>query len=922
MKRSRQSQESIVSSNTPTGVDHGRRQFLRWAPVPAVAMVAACGGGGTTEAGPTAQAQQDTRQRALALSPDAPQFNPVGKGGLMILEPASRNFELLLPSVDGHLITMRRLNDFNHIPWQVAVEQGMSSAGTISGASQIYSKNFKNMEAVVVDGGVMRTYFRGANGGWGQPPDIAGVNNAQGTPGFIQALMNNELRFHVVVGVASGGFVHLQRIEGTNQWEVLSRFGSGQVRGVALIQGNYVVGGNANFEMVAWVNNDLQGWYYQEGRWTQNAVVLSGNVGGAPALIQSTHGKRGNLEALVPLASGGMAHYFRDNDNTGRWFLNKVFGSGNYRAAGLLQGQYGDPGHLEAACVRGDEVDTFFMDDTAAWRSLSTLAPLAAPGAAGSSFRLDDVGVTGINATLLHDGRVLLYGFPKGGIDGDLIAATVWNPSTRATQSVQGFRNNFCSGQTTLPDGRVVIAGGHVGSTMKDLVLFDPTNNQATRVAEMQAKRWYPTVAPLADGSVVILGGSRTVGWFSDAEVEATWQTYHPSRGLSANQPVPKPFSPHFPPGQQAVDLYPYMALLPNGDMLIHSRNTTRFLHVPTGTWRTTMHRTVSRESRTYPFAGSFALLPLRPADDYRVRLLVSGGMGGNADLPIGTKDQHSQLTLAMASAELLDLGGTTPGWRSVADMKQARFMHNLVGLPDGTVFCVGGNVMGHADVGRGPTLLPELYDPAANTWTTLPACRVARGYHATALLLPDGRVMIAGKDGDVQTTGLQYAENRVEIYTPPYLTRGARPSVALGQKQWSHGGTYLLDLLDATVSSQIGSVMLVACGSTTHSVEFAQRIVELSVTRVGDRQLRLVAPPTSSVAPPGGYMLFAMSTNSVPSMAQMVRLTGADTLASVSAKELGSNKHMAAVSLDDAGAAPRCVPPTVAQVGRAGSAA
>ena len=52
----------------------------------------------------------------------------------------------------------------------------------------------------------------------------------------------------------------------------------------------------------------------------------------------------------------------------------------------------------------------------------------------------------------------------------------------------------------------------------------------------------------------------------------------------------------------------------------------------------------------------------------------------------------------------------------------------------------------------------------------------VGRNYHSGALLLPDGRVMIFGSDslfGDKANTKPGVFEQRIEIYTPPYLYRG-----------------------------------------------------------------------------------------------------------------------------------------------------
>ena len=63
-----------------------------------------------------------------------------------------------------------------------------------------------------------------------------------------------------------------------------------------------------------------------------------------------------------------------------------------------------------------------------------------------------------------------------------------------------------------------------------------------------------------------------------------------------------------------------------------------------------------------------------------------------------------------------------------------------------------------------------ELWDPATEIWTPLASSTgIPRVYHSTALLLPDGRVFSTG--------GNHHPE--VELYSPPYLFKGARPTIA-----------------------------------------------------------------------------------------------------------------------------------------------
>jgi hypothetical protein len=72
------------------------------------------------------------------------------------------------------------------------------------------------------------------------------------------------------------------------------------------------------------------------------------------SLIQSTYGKKGNFELVVPLATGGLAHYSRNNDQEGLpWSIPVIFGSesGRMMGAALIQSDFGFSGNLEVLAV-------------------------------------------------------------------------------------------------------------------------------------------------------------------------------------------------------------------------------------------------------------------------------------------------------------------------------------------------------------------------------------------------------------------------------------------------------------------------------------------------------------------------------------------------------------------------------------------
>jgi len=190
----------------------------------------------------------------------------------------------------------------------------------------------------------------------------------------------------------------------------------------------------------------------------------------------------------------------------------------------------------------------------------------------------------------------------------------------------------FCSGHALLPDGRVVIMGGH-GDEVKAVHLFDPATVTLAHHDDMAHGRWYPTVTVLSDGRAAVISGSQGTGPVSARNpVNATVQVFDVTQPaghrLSVEEPTPSPFSPHFPAGHQEIDLYPWNFVLPDGRMLVHCRNSTRYWHPGTpGHWDPTILKAQRNESRTYPGQGTCVLLPLLPEDGYRVRVMAIGAV-------------------------------------------------------------------------------------------------------------------------------------------------------------------------------------------------------------------------------------------------------------------------------------------------------
>jgi hypothetical protein len=146
--------------------------------------------------------------------------------------------------------------------------------------------------------------------------------------------------------------------------------------------------------------------------------------------------------------------------------------------------------------------------------------------------------------------------------------------------------------------------------------------------------------------------------------------------------------------------------------------------------------------------------------------------------------------------------------------------------------------------------------------------------YHSTALLLPDGRVVAAGgnPDGGAHVKWDQDPEEemRLEIYSPPYLFRGPRPSITAVLEQWNYGQTAKISSPDA---GTLRWAHLIRNCITTHSFDGSQRLVDLPITAQANGMVNVTVTNNRNIAPPGWYMLFLVNNAGVPSAARWIHL-------------------------------------------------
>jgi galactose oxidase len=420
--------------------------------------------------------------------------------------------------------------------------------------------------------------------------------------------------------------------------------------------------------------------------------------------------------------------------------------------------------------------------------------------------------IIAVHMALLPNGKVLSVG-RKG-------VPQVWDPATGAFTASPSPAWLFCAGHAVLADGRVLFVGGHISNNhgLPNITIFDASGGWSSS-AQMARGRWYPTATTMGNGDVVILAGRDQGG--VDVPVPEVWSngSVHQLTGASYVWPY-----------------YPRSFLAPDGRLFVAGAPAaSRWLTV-TG-------------------VGAYKAGPKRlgGARNYGSAVMYDEG-----------KILYAGGAYTTNTAEVIDLIND-PVWHWTDPMANARRHLNLTVLPTGEVLATGG-VAGTTfnDVTKG-VHAAEVWNPTSGHWTTLASSAITRGYHASSLLLPDGRVLHSG-GGDGAGAPQQ---NNAEIFSPPYLFRGSRPTITTGPDQVAYSTHFRIETPDA---AEITHVSLIRTGAVTHAFDENQRFQHLTFTADASG-LTVNAPTLPNRAPPGYYLLFILNGSDVPSVGKFVRL-------------------------------------------------
>ena len=503
-------------------------------------------------------------------------------------------------------------------------------------------------------------------------------------------------------------------------------------------------------------------------------------------------------------------------------------------------------------------------------------------------------------------GQAGVPGRPGDGLVGSLAGAAgvpEQQPTSPPDDSAANDGDMFCADLVSLADGRVIAVGGtdwyqepalmdrnngdpaDVGVTelegLPNSNIFDPETNTWSPGARMKYGRWYPGLVELADGKVLVTGGTTKLIKATQLSQVRRTETYDPATdtwtenytGFASENSLPQ---------------MPRLVLAPNGKVFYAAVGQ---MWGPFG--QAADEATYALQQFFDPQTKQWEIAGLSPL----------GARSGAAVVPLPMKAPYDSMTLltfggtlgpppgswipATPFATLTDITADGSVTNTLTgNLNHGRWYSSGVALPDGTVLAVGGADKDEVvDPGTEiPVKVPELYDPATGTWTEVAAHTRDRTYHNSALLLPDMRVLLGGHTplpahygGPNQDQGGPFANNdkdsSFEVWSPPYLFRGERPSITSAPAGVAHGETFTVGTPQA---GDIESVQLIKTPSPQHIIDSEQRILELPFSTTGDGSLEAVAPPTGVAAPPGWYYLIVNRKTvegPVPSVARMVQV-------------------------------------------------
>ncbi|KAK8956629.1 hypothetical protein KSP39_PZI001199 [Platanthera zijinensis] len=504
--------------------------------------------------------------------------------------------------------------------------------------------------------------------------------------------------------------------------------------------------------------------------------------------------------------------------------------------------------------------------------------------AANWSILQPTIGVSAMHMQLLHNDRVIIFDrtdfgpsnltLPSGKCRADpndrVLKLDCTAHSVEYDISADSYRpltlltDTWCSSATVAPDGRLFQTGGF-NDGERAVRIFPSCENTDCDWLEnpvgLAVRRWYASNQILPDGRSIIVGGRRQFNY-----------EFYPKDSVSGVLNLPFLSNTKDP---EENNLYPFLHLNVDGNLFIFANNRAILFDYKRSQIVRTYPTMPGGDPRNYPSSGSSVMLPLTTTAPLEAEVLVCGGS------PKGSYNQSSKdgtFMKALSTCGRIQITNPSPIWQ-METMPLARVMGDMVLLPTGKdVLIINGAGAGTAgwELGRDPVLCPVIYrpdEPSGSRFFVQSPSSIPRLYHSTAVLLRDGRVLVGGSNPHIyyNFSGVEYpTELSLEAFSPDYLGQDAsifRPEILTpsSELELSYGKEFILRFNANTLRNKVVIVTMLSPAFATHSFSMNQRLLVLATDGVmsileSSYSVRVAAPPSGTLAPPGYYMVFVVN--------------------------------------------------------------
>ncbi|KAI0684361.1 glyoxal oxidase precursor [Earliella scabrosa] len=470
-------------------------------------------------------------------------------------------------------------------------------------------------------------------------------------------------------------------------------------------------------------------------------------------------------------------------------------------------------------------------------------------------------------------------------INGHSAWGALWNLETSTVTALDVVTNSFCAAGALLSNGTMASIGGDqtgfpgnpiikpgnqairllgpcASSTGEGCTLFEDPN------LILLAERWYPSAIRIFDGSLLIAGGMHVEAVFYNTDPENSFEffprkeeTVRPSAFLERSLPA---------------NLFPRLFSLPDGRVLMIANNQTIIYDIEANT-ETILPEIPNGVRVNNPMDGSAILLPLSPPD-FVPEVLVCGG--STVDDRIQPADLSTQDPASSQCARLtVTPEGIARGWE-IEHMLENRTMLELLHIPNGQILIANGagsgfagfnsvqDLVGNSNADNAVTV-PSIYTPDAPLGQRIsnagmPSSGIARVYHSSITLTPQGNFLIAGSNpnnGTFISPDLKFpSEFRVQTLDPPFMSV-PRPRILDMPEKIGFNKAITVPISLPSSLRRSGAniqVALMDLGFSTHGFHAGARLVFMDATISLDGQsLTFTTPPNGRVYPPGPATVF-----------------------------------------------------------------